>query len=81
LRAQVYARKRFQGLNCCFAQLCAELLLKRPSPRLRGSPDDASVSRFVSCADAAQNRRKRNERFAARNQTFRNVGRKSLKSL
>jgi hypothetical protein len=28
LRAQVYARRRFQGLNCSSAQLCAELLSK-----------------------------------------------------
>jgi uncharacterized membrane protein len=28
LRAQVYPRQRFQGLNCSFAQLCAELLSK-----------------------------------------------------
>jgi uncharacterized membrane protein len=28
LRAQVYARRRFQGLNCSFAQLCADLLSK-----------------------------------------------------
>jgi hypothetical protein len=36
---------------------------------------------FVSGLDEAQKLPKRNESFARRNETFRNAGRKSLKSL
>jgi hypothetical protein len=57
--------------------------------RQRGAGDALSsvsgrperLSHFASCAEAAQDKQKRNESFARRNEMFRNAGRKSLASL
>jgi hypothetical protein len=82
LRAQVYARQRFEGLNCSFAQLCADLLSK--SGHRRGfvglMTARASLVSFPAPMRLKTDESE-NEYFAKRNETFRSGGRKSLKSL
>jgi hypothetical protein len=81
LGAQSYARERFQGLGCAFAQLFWQASFEI-APRRRAEDEDGGrPDRFASGSKSPKKRPERNVHFAMRNETLPMAWRKLLKSL